>query len=84
MSQEKINSEHSGSKATPNHPRDIAELAALVVSNLICDEPGGEGGTLIISVWRDCAMTIKFPSGRKMHVSPGHGHTLIPLFMSSR
>ena len=26
MSQGKINAEHSGSKATPNHPRDIAEL----------------------------------------------------------
>ena len=77
MSQEKINAEHSGSKAMPNHPRDIAELAALVVSRFAPHEPGGEeNGTLMIFVWQDCAMTIKFPSGRRMYVQPGDGQSL--------
>jgi hypothetical protein len=76
MSQEKTSFERSGSKTTPDHPRDIAELAALVVSNLTSHEPGAEDGTLIVFIWRDCAMTIKFPSGQKMYVYPGNGYTV--------
>jgi hypothetical protein len=52
MSQEKIKPELSGSKATPNHPRDIADLAALVVGHSTSHEPGHEDGTVIIFVWR--------------------------------
>ena len=76
MSQEKINAEHSGSKAMPNHPRDIAELAALVVGNLTSDEPGEAGRSLMVFVWQDCAMTVKFPDGEKMYFVPDHGHTI--------
>jgi hypothetical protein len=76
MSQEKINAEHFGSKAMPNHPRDIAELAALVVGNLTSDEPAEAGRSLMIFVWQDCAMTIKFPGGEKMYFVPDHGHTI--------
>jgi len=69
--------ERSGSKTTSDHPRDIAELAALVVSSFAPHEPGGEeNGTLMIFVWQDCAMTIKFPSGRRMYVQPGDGQSL--------
>jgi hypothetical protein len=78
MSKQKTNrkrSKRSGPK-TPEHPCDIAELAALVVGNLTSHGPGEEDATLIIFVWRDCAVTIKFPSGRKMCVSPGPGFTL--------
>lgn len=67
--------ERSGSKSTPDHPRDIADLAALVVGNLTPYEPGHESRSLMIFVWRDCAMTVKFPS-EKIYVAPGHGHTL--------
>lgn len=49
MSQEKMKPEHSGSKATPNHPRDIADLAALLVSNLTSDKPGEEVGVNVPS-----------------------------------
>jgi len=76
MSQEKINAEHSGSKAMPNHPRDLAELAALVVGNLSSDEPGEAGRSLMIFVWQDCAMTVKFPDGEEMYFVPDHGHTI--------
>jgi hypothetical protein len=55
----------------------IAELAALVVNSFTPHEPGGEeNGTLMIFVWRDCAMTIKFPSGRRMYVQSGEGQSL--------
>jgi len=30
----------------------------------------------MIFVWRDCVMTIKFPSGRRMYASPRHGQNL--------
>ena len=73
MSKENISSEPSNK--TPEHPRDIAELAALVVGNLAPHKPGDESRSLMIFVWRDCAMTIKFPS-EKMYVAPGDGHTL--------
>ena len=76
MSKRKTKRERSDSKTTPDHPRDIADLAALVVSNLTSHEPGEEDGTLMIFVWRDCAMTIKFPSGRRMYVQPGDGQSL--------
>jgi hypothetical protein len=76
MSQEKINAEHSGSKAMPNHPRDVAELAALVVGNLTSDEPGEAGRSLMIFVWQDCAITVKFPGGEKEYFAPDHGHTI--------
>lgn len=76
MSKKKTKRKRSGSKATPKHPRDIADLAALVVGNLTTHEPREEGRSVMIFVWRDCAMTIKFPSGRRMYVPPGHGHTL--------
>ncbi|HSY99995.1 MAG TPA: hypothetical protein VK788_10885 [Terriglobales bacterium] len=76
MSQEEIKTEHSGSKATPTHPRDIADLAALVAGHLTSHEPGEEAGTVMIFVWRDCAMMVKFPSGRRMYAPAGHGHTL--------
>jgi hypothetical protein len=68
--------ERCDSKAMPNHPRDIAELAALVVGNLMSDEPGEAGRALMIFVWQDCAMTIKFPGGEKMYVVPDYGHTI--------
>lgn len=76
MSKKKTKRKRSGSKAMPKHPRDIADLAALVLSNLTTDDPGEGNGTLMISVWRDCAMTIKFPSGRRMYVSPAHRQSL--------
>jgi hypothetical protein len=76
MSEEKINAERFDPKATPDHPRDLAELAALVVSNLTSMESGEESRSLIVFVWRDGAMTIKFPSGRKMFGYPAHGKTL--------
>ncbi len=77
MSKRKTKRTRSGSKTTPDHPRDIAELAALVVSSFTPDETGGEeNGTLMIFIWRDCAMTFKFPSGRRMFVQPGDGQSL--------
>jgi hypothetical protein len=76
MSKEKINAEHSGSKAISNHPRDIADLSALVVGNLTSNEPGAAGRSLMIFVWQDYAMTVKFPDGGKMYFVPGPGHTL--------
>jgi len=77
VSKRKSKRERSGSKTTSDHPRDIAELAALVVSSFAPHEPGGEeNGTLMIFVWQDCAMTIKFPSGRRMYVQPGDGQSL--------
>lgn len=75
MSKKNTKRKRADSKARAEHPRDIAELAALVVGSLMPDEPGDEGRSLMIFVWRDCAMTIKFPS-KKIHVAPGHEHTL--------
>jgi len=66
----------SGPGKVPEHPRDIAELAALVVSDLTSVGPEEGGGSLIVFVWRDCAMTIKFPSGRRMYAHSRHVHTL--------
>jgi hypothetical protein len=60
----------------PEHSRDIAELAALVVSDLTSVGPEEGGGSLIVFVWRDCAMTIKFPSGRRMYAHSRDVHTL--------
>jgi hypothetical protein len=74
----------SGSKSTPDHPRDIADLAALVIGNLASDEPGEVGRSLMIFVWRDCAITVKFPGGEKMYFAPDHAHTIIALFTKSR
>ena len=76
MSKKRTKGERSDSKAMPEHPRDIAELAALVVGNLMPYERGDESRSLMIFVWRDCAMTLKFPGGDKMYVAPGHSHTL--------
>jgi hypothetical protein len=76
MSEAKSNREQSDPKKMPERPRDLAELAALVVSNLTSMEPGEESRSLIVFVWRDGAMMIKFPSGRKMFVYPAHGKTL--------
>jgi len=67
--------EGSDLKTAPGHPRDIADLAALVVGNLTPHAPRDESRSLMIFVWRDCAMTVKFPS-EKMYVAPGHEHTL--------
>ena len=75
MSEESVNCEHCAPNKTPEHPRDIAELAALVVGNLTPHGRGDESRSLMIFVWRDCAMTVKFPS-EKMYVAPGHGQTL--------
>ena len=75
MSEESVNREHCALNKTPEHPRDIADLAALVVGNLTPHKPRDESRSLMIFVWRDCAMTIKFPS-EKMYVAPGHSHTL--------
>lgn len=66
----------SGSATTPKHPRDSADLAALVLSDVTTDDPGEANRTLMIFVWRDCAMAIKFPSGRRMYASPRHGQNL--------
>jgi hypothetical protein len=77
VSKRKSKRERFDSKTAPDHPRDISELAALVVSSFTPHEPiGEENGTLMIFVWRDCAMTIKFPSGRRMYVQPGDGQSL--------
>ena len=76
MSEDKTNGEQSRANEVSEHPRDIADLAALVVGNLASHEPGEEGRSLMIFVWRDCAMTIKFPSGGRMYAPAGHGHTL--------
>lgn len=76
MSGENTNRERCAPNKTPEHPRDIAELVALVVGNLASHEPGQEGGTVMIFAWRDCAMTVKFPSGRRMYAHQGHGHSL--------
>jgi len=77
VSKKKTKRKCTGSKTTPEHPRDIAELATLVVSSFTPHEPRGEeNGTLMIFVWRDCAMTIKFPSGQRMYVQPGDGQSL--------
>ena len=71
MSKENISRDPCASNKTPEHPRDIAELAALVVGNLAPHQPGDESKSLMIFVWRDWAMTVKFPSGRRMYVPPG-------------
>lgn len=77
MSKENIGREPCTPNKTPEHPRDIADLAALVVGHLGPHESEEEeDGTLMIFVWRDCAMTIKFPSGRRMYARSQHGHTL--------
>jgi hypothetical protein len=76
VSKKKTKPKRSDSETTPKHPRDIADLAALVLSNVPTDDSGEVNGTLMIFVWRDCAMTIKFPSGRRMYVPPGHGQSL--------
>jgi hypothetical protein len=70
----KAKRKRSGSKTTPGHPRDLADLAALVLGNLTTDDPGN--GALMVFVWRDCAMTVKFPSGRRIYAPPGHGQSL--------
>jgi hypothetical protein len=54
----------------------LADLAALVLSTVPTDDSGERNGTLMIFVWGDCAMTMKFPSGRRMYAPPGHGHSL--------
>jgi hypothetical protein len=76
VSKRETKRKRSGSATTSKHPRDIADLAALVLSNVTTDDPGDANGTLMIFVWRDCAMTIKFPSGRRMYASPRHGQNL--------
>jgi len=76
MSKGKSKREHPGPEKVPEHPRDIAELAALVVSDLTSVGPEEGGGSLIVFVWRDCAMTIKFPSSRRMYARSRHGRTL--------
>jgi hypothetical protein len=38
----------------------------------------------MIFVWRDCAMTVKFPSGEKMYVAPATVTLSIALFTKSR
>jgi hypothetical protein len=76
MSKQKTKRKRSGSQATPDHPRDIAELAALVVGNLTRHERGDESRILMIFVWQDCAMTVKFPDDEKMYFVPGPGHTI--------
>ena len=76
MSEESVNRQHCAPNKTPEHPRDIAELAALVVGNLTSDEPGEAGRSLMIFVWQDCAITVKFPGGEKEYFAPDHGHTI--------
>ena len=76
MSEESVKREHCALNKTREHPRDIADLAALVVGHLTSHEPGEENATVMIFVWRDCAMTVKFPSGRRIYAHAGHGHTL--------
>jgi hypothetical protein len=75
-SKRKAKSKRHASETTPAHPRDIADLAALVVGNLTSDEPGEAGRSLMIFVWQDCAMTVKFPDGEKIYFVPDHGHTI--------
>ena len=75
MSKENIGREPRTPNKTPEHPRDIAELAALVVSGLPPLEPG-DSGSLIIFVWRDRTMTIKFPSGRRIYAHSRRGRSL--------
>ena len=70
----KAKRKRSGSKTTPGHPRDLADLAALVLGNLTTDDPGS--GTLMVFVWRGCAMTVKFPSDRRIYAPPGHEQSL--------
>ena len=72
----------------PKHPRDIADLAALVLSSFKTDDAREGNRTLMIFVWRDCAMTVKFPSGRKNICLARGGQTLdstraVPLTRSS-
>lgn len=53
--------------------RELTELAAVLVTDL---NDGDKSESLMIFVWRDCAMTINFLSGRRMYVPPGHGQSL--------
>ena len=75
MPKKRTKRERADSKARPDYLRDIADLAALVVGRLAPHEPGHESRSLMIFVWRDCAMTVKYPDGQRMHAHPEHGHT---------
>lgn len=76
MSKKRTKRKRADAKSRPDHRRDIAELAALVVGRLTSNESGAEDGTVMIFVWRDCAMTLKFPSGQRMYAYSEHGQTL--------
>ena len=76
MAKDRSKREQSGSKKVPEHPRDIPELAALVASDLTSVGSEEGGGSLIVFIWRDCAITIKLPSGRRMYAHSRDVHTL--------